>query len=55
MNFGYLLISHNIPLIEYMSDTVIALDKSSIIFEGSTKDFSEFNLLKNKNNLRYKV
>ncbi|KYC45135.1 MAG: putative ABC transporter ATP-binding protein [Candidatus Methanofastidiosum methylothiophilum] len=55
MNFGYLLISHNIPLIEYMSDTVIALDKSSIIFEGSTKEFSEFNLLKNKNNLRYKL
>lgn len=55
MNFGYLLISHNIPLIEYMSDTVIALDKSSIIFEGSTKEFSEFNLLKNKNNLRYRL
>ena len=55
MNFGYLLISHNIPLIEYMSDIVIALDKSSIIFEGSTKEFSEFNLLKNKNNLRYKL
>lgn len=52
MNFGYLLISHNIPLIEFMSDTVIALDKRSIVFRGTTKEFSKFNLLKNKNNLR---
>ncbi|HNV93630.1 MAG: Trehalose/maltose import ATP-binding protein MalK [Candidatus Methanofastidiosum methylothiophilum] len=49
-NFGYLLISHNIPLIEFMSDKVVVLDKGSIIFQGDTKEFTKFNSLKNKNN-----
>ncbi len=48
INFGYLLISHNIPLIEFMSDKVIVLDKGSIVFEGDTKKFCKFNSLKNK-------
>ncbi len=48
MNFGYLLISHNIPLIEFMSDKIIVLDKGSIVFEGDTKKFSKLNSLKKK-------
>jgi peptide/nickel transport system ATP-binding protein len=51
-NFGYLLISHNIPLIDFMSDEIVVLDKGSIIFRGETKEFTEFNSLKNKNSFK---
>jgi peptide/nickel transport system ATP-binding protein len=40
--FGYLLISHNIPLIEFMSDHIIYLDKGSVVFSGSKKEFREY-------------
>lgn len=47
-NFGYLLISHNIPLIEFMANHVIHLDKGSVIFNGSTNKYKEFYLNKEK-------
>ena len=43
MKFGYLLISHNIPLIEFMSDTIVALEQGLITFNGDTKEFRKFN------------
>lgn len=50
MDFGYLLISHNIPLIEFMSDKIVALDQGLVTFKGNTKEFRKFNNLKNKKN-----
>jgi peptide/nickel transport system ATP-binding protein len=46
MKFGYLLISHNIPLIEFMSDTVVALEQGLVRFKGDTKEFRKFNNIK---------
>jgi len=47
-NLGYLLISHNIPLIEFMASHIIYLDKGSVVFSGSTNKFREFYLNKEK-------
>jgi peptide/nickel transport system ATP-binding protein len=40
--FGYLLISHNIPLIEFMANHIVYLDKGYTIFSGDTKKFRDF-------------
>lgn len=44
MNFGYLLISHNSLLVQYMSDTIVALNEGSVVFKGTPRKFSKFNL-----------
>ncbi len=41
MKFGYLLISHNTPLIKHMSDNIVALKEGSVVFKGPPKKYCQ--------------